>query len=40
MPRRRAHAPPRVLLKNRLMGQLAKDAGGAVSFRYDASWLA
>lgn len=39
MPRRRAHAPLRVLLNNRLVGQLAKDAGGAVSFRYDASWL-
>lgn len=40
MPRRRAHAPLRVLLNNRLVGQLAKDAGGAVSFRYAASWLA
>jgi serine/threonine-protein kinase HipA len=39
MPRRRAHAPLRVLLNNRLVGQLSKDAGGAVSFRYDASWL-
>lgn len=40
MPRRRAYAPLRVLLNNRLVGNLAKDAGGAVSFRYDASWLA
>jgi serine/threonine-protein kinase HipA len=39
MPRRRAYAPLRVLLNNRLVGQLAKDAGGAVSFRYDAAWL-
>lgn len=39
MPRRRAYAPLRVLLNSRLVGQLAKDAGGAVSFRYDASWL-
>jgi len=39
MPRRRAYAPLRVLLNNRLVGQLAKDVGGAISFRYDASWL-
>lgn len=39
MPRRRAHSPLRVLLNNRLVGQLAKDAGGGISFRYDASWL-
>lgn len=39
MPRRKAHAPLRVLLNNRLVGHLAKDAGGAVSFRYDADWL-
>jgi serine/threonine-protein kinase HipA len=39
MARRKAHEPLRVLLNNRLVGQLAKDAGGAVSFRYDVSWL-
>lgn len=39
MPRHKAHAPLRVLLNNRLVGHLAKDAGGAVSFRYDANWL-
>jgi len=39
MPRRRAYAPLRVLLNNRLVGHLAKDAGGAVGFRYDTGWL-
>jgi serine/threonine-protein kinase HipA len=29
-----------VLLNNRLVGQLLKDAAGAIYFRYDESWLA
>lgn len=40
MPRRRTHVPLRILLNNRLVGQLVKEAGGAVLFRYDESWLA
>jgi serine/threonine-protein kinase HipA len=39
MPRRRQHAPLRVYLNNRLVGHFLKEAGGAVSFRYDDSWL-
>lgn len=39
MPRRPAHVPLRVLLNNRLVGHLTKDAGGAISFAYDESWL-
>jgi serine/threonine-protein kinase HipA len=39
MARRRQHAPLRVYLNNRLVGHLLKEAGGAVSFRYDPDWL-
>ena len=39
MARRRQHAPLRVYLNNRLLGHLLKDAGGAISFRYDPTWL-
>ena len=39
MPRRRTHAPLNVLINNRLCGRLEKEAGGAISFRYDPSWL-
>jgi len=38
MPRKRLHAPLRVLLNNRLVGHLEKEAGGAISFRYDEKW--
>ena len=39
MPRRRQHAPLRVLLNNRLVGHLTKAPGGAISFAYDQAWL-
>jgi len=39
MPRRPSHAPLRVLLNNRLVGELRKDASGAISFQYHQSWL-
>src|SRR5512141_1906571 len=39
MARRRRHAPLRVLLNNRPVGRLLKEPGGAISFRYDESWL-
>ena len=39
MARRRQHAPLRVYLNNRLVGHLLKEAGGAISFRYDPEWL-
>jgi serine/threonine-protein kinase HipA len=39
MPRRRRHAPLRVQLNNRLVGQLSKAASGAIEFRYDRDWL-
>lgn len=39
MPRRRQHAPLCVYLNNRLVGHFLKEPGGAVSFRYDDSWL-
>jgi len=39
MPRRKAHAPLNVLINNRLCGRLEKEAGGAISFQYDPSWL-
>lgn len=39
MPRRKAHVPLKVLINNRLVGRLEKDAGGAVAFQYDQSWL-
>lgn len=40
MPRKRLHPPLRILLNNRLVGRLQKAPGGAVSLRYDESWLA
>ncbi|TIQ08746.1 MAG: type II toxin-antitoxin system HipA family toxin [Mesorhizobium sp.] len=39
MPRRRQHEPLRVLLNNRLVGQLSKATSGAISFQYDETWL-
>lgn len=39
MPRKRQHLPLRVLLNNRLVGHLLKEPGGAISFRYDETWL-
>ena len=39
MPRRPSHPPLRVLLNNRLVGHLRKDASGAITFQYDRSWL-
>lgn len=39
MARRKAHAPLRVLINNRLVGRLHKEASGAVGFQYDQSWL-
>ena len=39
MPRKPINAPLRVLSNNRLVGRLLKEPGGAISFRYDESWL-
>ncbi|MCA9404668.1 MAG: HipA N-terminal domain-containing protein, partial [Candidatus Omnitrophica bacterium] len=39
MARRRQYIPLRVLLNNRLVGQLNKAAGGAIDFQYDQNWL-
>lgn len=39
MGRRKAHAPLRVLINNRLAGWLVKEPGGAVRFQYEDSWL-
>ncbi|WP_145206197.1 HipA N-terminal domain-containing protein [Sphingobium sp. B2] len=39
MARRKTHAPLNVLINNRLVGRLLKEANGAVSFQYDRSWL-
>lgn len=39
MARRRRHAPLFVYLNNRLVGHLAKEPSGAISFRYDGGWL-
>lgn len=39
MSRRASNVPLRVLLNNRLVGHLLKDAGGAISFQYAESWL-
>ncbi|MFZ1802759.1 MAG: type II toxin-antitoxin system HipA family toxin, partial [Nitrospira sp.] len=39
MARRRTHAPLRVLLNNRLVGQLSKASTGAIEFQYDLQWL-
>src|SRR3546814_16801948 len=39
MARRRQHALLLVYLNNRLVGHLAKEPSGALSFRYDDIWL-
>lgn len=39
MPRRRAHAPLNVLLNDRLVGTLGKQASGAIEFGYAEPWL-
>lgn len=39
MARRKAHAPLNVLINNRFVGRLHKEANGAVSFQYDQGWL-
>ncbi|MDB5806028.1 MAG: toxin HipA [Betaproteobacteria bacterium] len=39
MARKPAHAPLKVLLNNRLVGHLRKEAGGAVEFTYDEGWI-
>jgi serine/threonine-protein kinase HipA len=39
MPRRRQNSPLHVFLNNDALGLLVKDPSGAVSFRYDPSWL-
>lgn len=40
MARHRQRLDLRVYLSNRLVGTLRKEAGGAVEFRYDETWLA
>ena len=40
MARRPIHVPLDVYLNGRLVGQLRKQASGAIDFRYDADWLA
>lgn len=40
MPRKRRHTLLRVLLNNRHVGHLSKEAGGAIAFRYAEDWLA
>ncbi len=39
MGRRHAIIPLNVYLNNRLVGRLSKEISGAVSFKYDSSWL-
>ncbi len=39
MARRKTHVPLDVLINGRLAGQLDKETSGAISFRYDDSWL-
>ena len=39
MPRHRTHPPLQVLINNRPVGRLIKQPSGAISFRYDRSWL-
>jgi len=39
MPRKRRHTTLRVLLNNRQVGYLSKEAGGAIAFRYAEEWL-
>lgn len=40
MPRRKAHAPLRVLMNGRAAGLLDKEPDGAIRFVYDEAWLA
>ncbi len=40
MPRRRKSGRLGVFLNSRLVGQLTREASGAVDFRYDPAWLA
>src|SRR6056297_2083564 len=40
MGRRKSYAPLNVFLNGRIVGQLFREASGAISFVYDASWLA
>ena len=39
MPRRRTHAPLRVLINNRPVGLFSKQPGGTIEFQYDQTWL-
>lgn len=39
MARTRRHSPLRVYQNDRLVGQLLKEPGGAIEFRYDRNWL-
>ena len=39
MSRRKTHTPLNVLMNNRLVGCLRKEASGAILFQYDQSWL-
>ncbi len=39
MPRKPTHTPLRVLMNNRPIGHLSKEASGAIRFRYHESWL-
>ncbi|HET9963347.1 MAG TPA: type II toxin-antitoxin system HipA family toxin [Nitrospiraceae bacterium] len=39
MARRKTHAPLNVLINNRLIGRLEKEASGAIAFQYDKDWL-
>lgn len=40
MPRHRTRIPLNVFLNSRLVGQLRREASGAIEFRYDPTWLA
>jgi serine/threonine-protein kinase HipA len=39
MPRRPRYAPLNVFINSRLVGQFIRETSGAVSFRYDPTWL-
>jgi serine/threonine-protein kinase HipA len=39
MARTRRHSPLRVYQNNRMVGHLLKETSGAISFRYDPTWL-
>lgn len=39
MSRRKTHRPLNVLINNRFVGCLQKEASGAIQFQYDQSWL-